>query len=63
MVKLTIIYIMDMVYTIQKPTEHLKEFGKKGGQMDLELVLIRMETDIQVFILMIKELEKELMST
>lgn len=54
---------MDMAYTILKLTEHLKEFGKKGGQMGLELVLIRMETDIQVFILMIKELEKELMST
>ncbi len=34
--KYQIIYIMDMVYTIQKLTEHLKEFGKKVEQTDLE---------------------------
>lgn len=61
--KYLIIYIMAMVFTIQKQMENFKEIGKMVGLMDLESVLTQWETGIQAFTLTIKELGKVLMST
>lgn len=61
--KYLIIYIMAMVFTIQKLMENFKEIGKMVGLMDLESVLTQWETGIQAFTLTIKELGKVLMST